>query len=89
VTGGGSRLGPLVQILADVLDRELLLSASPDAAGIGAARIAALAIDPSLRAGAQASPTVVAPRQDGVARLAELRRRYDDAARSVRELATR
>ena len=29
VTGGGTRLGPLVQILADALDREVLLSAHP------------------------------------------------------------
>jgi sugar (pentulose or hexulose) kinase len=89
VTGGGTRLGPLVQVLADVLDREVLLSASPDAAGIGAAWIAGLSIDPARGARSPASPTVVAPKRDGVARLAELRPRYEDAARSVRELARR
>jgi xylulokinase len=87
VTGGGTRLGPLVQILADALDREVLLSASPDAAGVGAARIGAVAVGAVALEERREGGTVISPDPQGVSRLAMLRPLYDRAARAVRSLA--
>ena len=87
MTGGGTRIGPLVQMLADALGRDVFLSASPDAAGVGAARLAAIAVEGGGLERTQATPTVISPDPEGASRLEALRPMYERAARSVRELA--
>ena len=94
VTGGGSRLGPIVQTLADVLDRELQLSASPEAAAIGAAGLGAAAVnDDNAREmlssmAPLAAPTIVSPRPERATALRPVRDRYEAIAAIVRQLPT-
>lgn len=88
VTGGGMRLGPIVSLLADALGCELWPSASPDAAAVGAARIAALALGDEEIGRGVPSPAPVQPDAAGSERLAAVRPRYERAAGAVRELAS-
>jgi xylulokinase len=85
VTGGGARLGPIVQLMADLLGREVKLSASLEAAGIGAARLAAAA-DGADDALPLPPPTIVAPRAPRTALLATRRRRYSAMSAAIRDL---
>ena len=87
VTGGGMRIGPLVQIVADVLGRDVIPSRSPEAASIGAAKIAAVAVGGGGFESLDPTPTTVSPDPAGVDRLALLHPLYERAARVIRELA--
>jgi xylulokinase len=84
VTGGGTRLGPIVQVLADVLDRELLVSASPEAAAIGAARLGAAAAGEGIENQRLGTPTLVEPQPANTELLRSVRDRYEAAAAAVR-----
>jgi xylulokinase len=86
VTGGGTRLGPIVQILADVLDRELFVSAAPDAAAIGAARLGAAAAGDGIENQRLSAPAVLEPQAASTESLRSARHRYEAAAAAVRGL---
>lgn len=88
VTGGGMRLGPIVSVLADSLGCEIWPSASPDAAALGAARMAAMAVGEDEVELTVSTSGAVRPDAAGSERLARIRPRYERAARLVRELGT-
>jgi len=91
VVGGATRSREWMQLLADVLATDLLVSCEPDAACIGAAILAATAAGdlPDARAGAErigGPRTVTAPDADASRAYDELFRTYHRDARALGEL---
>lgn len=93
VAGGAARNGMFVQILAGVLNREVILARSPDAAGIGAAVLARAGICGERFAPGthveRRSGRIVAPADDAVGFYRDLAPRYRVAAAAIRELSSR